>query len=246
MGKCGTVIVCIILLSILIPAVMYSFHFYYDPGYYNNFNFKLTIPIPKPVKDTIPPITNTTPINIDSLFEELSHHFLELISCDPPKLLCPSPSSLTILVMLTWLRVSLHYSTHILPSLLHSINAAFFTCWMLNTLIFRNICSWTTGTQHQPPHYTPLTSMAIEYTTTDVPMDWEPSFMTTEPLAQTGFGLCSGDRLPTATSSSTMDQVQCKDNEPMDWQPQSPTDPGLVITPHSTLPTFYLFHVNMI
>src|SRR5260370_29804395 len=33
----------------------------------------------------------------------------------------------------------------------------------------------------------------------------------------------------------------------MDWQPQSPTDTGLVITPHSMSPTFYyLFHVNMI
>ncbi len=207
--KHHTIIVCIILLSILIPAVMYSFHFYYDPGYYNNFNFKLTIPIPKPVEDTIPPITNTTPINVDSLFEELSHRFSELISRDPPKLLCPSPSSLTILVTLTWLGVSLHYSAHILPSLSHSIlDAAFFTCWTSNTLVFGNICSWTAGTQCQPPHYTPLTSMAIEYMTTDVPMDWEPSFMTTEPLAQTRFGLHSGDHLPMATLSSTMDQVQ--------------------------------------
>src|SRR5260370_42444117 len=88
--------------------------------------------------------------------------------------------------------------------------------------------------------------MGIEYLTTDVPMDWEPSFMTTEPLAQTGFGLRSGDRLPTAMSSSTMDQAQCEDNEPMDWQPQSPTDTGLVITPHSMSPTFYLFHANTI
>src|SRR5260370_8038521 len=89
--------------------------------------------------------------------------------------------------------------------------------------------------------------MAIEYTTTNVPMDWEPSFMTTELLAQTGFGLCSGDHLPMAMSLSTMDQVQCEDNEPMDWQPQSPTDTGLVITPHLTSPTFYyLFHMNMI
>src|SRR6266478_6108707 len=33
----------------------------------------------------------------------------------------------------------------------------------------------------------------------------------------------------------------------MDWQPQSPTDTGLVITPHLTSPTFYyLFHVSMI
>src|SRR5260370_40803870 len=101
--------------------------------------------------------------------------------------------------------------------------------------IFRNIRSWTMGTQHQPPHYTPLTSMAIKYMTTDVPMDWEPSFTTTELLAQTGFGLCSGDHSPMATSSSTMDWVQCEDNEPMDWQPQSPTDTGLVITPHLTL-----------
>src|SRR5260370_13419990 len=96
-------------------------------------------------------------------------------------------------------------------------------------------------------HPTHLNSMAIEYMTTDVPMDWEPSFMTTEPMAQTGFGLHSGDCSPTAMSSSTMDWVQCEDNEPMDWQPQSPTDTGLVITSHSTLPTFYyLFHVNMI
>src|SRR6266478_9736901 len=131
--KHHTIIVCIILLSILIPTVMYSFHFYYDPGYYNNFNFRLTIPIPKPVEDTIPPVTNSTPINVDSLFEELSHCFLESISHDPPKLSCPSPSSLTILIMLTWLRVSLHYSTHILPSLLCSIDAAFFTCWTSNT-----------------------------------------------------------------------------------------------------------------
>src|SRR5260370_32895357 len=51
--------------------------------------------------------------------------------------------------------------------------------------IFRNIHSWTMGTQHQPPHYTPLASMAIKYMTTNVPMDWEPSFTTTEPLAGT-------------------------------------------------------------
>src|SRR5260370_29528970 len=103
MPKHCMIIICIILLSVLIPAVMYSFHFYYDPGYYDNFNFELTIPIPKPVKDTIPPVTNTTPINVDSLFKELSHRFSELISHDPPKLLCPSPSSLTILIILTWL-----------------------------------------------------------------------------------------------------------------------------------------------
>src|SRR5260370_13520239 len=66
-------------------------------------------------------------------------------------------------------------------------------------------------------------------------------------LGQTGFGLHSGDHLPMATSSSTMDQVQCEDNEPMDWQPWSPTDTGLVITPCSTLPTFYYsFHMSMI
>src|SRR5260370_31140630 len=88
--KHHTIIICIILLSILIPTVMYSFHFYYDPGYYNNFNFRLTIPIPKPVEDTVPPVTNSTPINVDLLFEELSHHFSELISHDPPKLfVCP-------------------------------------------------------------------------------------------------------------------------------------------------------------
>ena len=77
--------------------------------------------------------------------------------------------------------------------------------------------------------------MAIKYMTTNVPMDWEPSFMTTELLAQTGFGLHSGDHLPMAALSSTTDQAQCEDNEPMDWQPQSPTDTGLVITPRSTL-----------
>jgi len=78
--------------------------------------------------------------------------------------------------------------------------------------------------------------MAIEYMTTDVPMDWESSFMTTELLAQTGFGLHSGDRLSMA-ALSTMDQAQHEDNEPMDWQPQSPTDTGLV-TPLSTFSSF--------
>src|SRR6266478_1851862 len=102
---------------------------------------------------------------------------------------------------------------------------------------------YVTGLNVGPPiHGTDHDNM-----TTDVPMDWEPSFMTTEPLAQTGFGLCSGDCLPMAMSLSTMDQVQCKDNEPMDWQPQSPTDTGLVITPCLMSPTFYyLFHVSMI
>jgi len=72
MPKRRTIIVCIVLLSVLIPTVVYSFHFYYEPGYDDIFNLEPTIPIPKPVKDTVPPITNSTPINIDLLFEELS------------------------------------------------------------------------------------------------------------------------------------------------------------------------------
>src|SRR5260370_13971409 len=70
-------------------------------------------------------------------------------------------------------------------------------------------------------------------------MDCEPSFAITEPLAQTGFSLHSGDH------SSTTDQALCEVNEPMDWQPLPPTDTGLIITPHPTLPTFHSFNMTM-
>src|SRR5260370_38935936 len=70
-------------------------------------------------------------------------------------------------------------------------------------------------------------------------MDCGPSFMITEPLAQTGFGLHSGDCL------STMDQALCEVNKPMDWQPLPPTDTGLVITPHPMSPTFHSFNMTI-
>src|SRR5258708_3131959 len=131
-----TIIVCIILLSVLIPVVVYSFHFYYDPGYDDVFDFEPTVPHPKLVEDTVPPVTNSTPINLESLLEELSHRFSESISRGPPKHQCPSPSSspynsryahLASRRGKLMIAVDLHYSAHILPSLSRSIlDAAFF------------------------------------------------------------------------------------------------------------------------
>ena len=130
-----SLIVSLVFLSILIPVVVYSFHFYYDPGYDDVFDFEPVVPNPKSIEHTVSPVSNSTPVNVDSLFDELSHRFQDSISRGPPNHQCTSPSDspynsryahLASRTGKLLIAVDLHYSAHILPSLSRSILDAIF------------------------------------------------------------------------------------------------------------------------
>ncbi|KAF8344345.1 cryptococcal mannosyltransferase 1-domain-containing protein [Cantharellus anzutake] len=87
-----TLICSFIFLSILTPLIIYTFHFYSDPGFNDVFDVQPSIPHPEPVEFTVDPVSNVTVENtLGSLYAELVSRFEKSMNVGRSKLRCSSP-----------------------------------------------------------------------------------------------------------------------------------------------------------